>query len=766
MAATLIETTTANIGLVSATVANPFQQDDAWWEDEYAVTPTYKEKGKAVDLGSPEPETLTFDDLFNTLDDVEWKQFEPPAGLQWTEEAESEVVTKVVKDSVDRVKDRIIQEQEEEKQRGEEAAADLARKEAEEQKILEQEQERERARVSEEAKAAESQPLDHTHRGLSRAPPLPRSVSIRQPYVMSKRTLRKDIPAEIRALLSADPTGKPKSKRNRSIFSLVWKSNPSGKPETSAAGAARNDLHEAVNDAKIAMAVPAEPIQAECVSCLDDFDIQEMIKAPCHYYCEECFERLINTACENEQQWPPKCCLNQIPEDTITRIIRGSLLEKWRNRGWEWGLPVTERIYCSEPVCSIWCRPQSINRDQSVAVCDEGHRTCIYCRGADHGRETCPQDRELARTNELAEEEGWKRCYGCNAYVEHGEACQHMTCRCGAEFCYVCGARWRTCHCTMDQLAAVKSEADRRRQRRQELEAEQEAELQEILRQIEEFEREIALKGELLRQEQERVAEEQRQRELEERIRQEQARRQEVVVKFEGLREAFGRLHETQRSIIDDAHAREDQEAASEHTAKVESLKERHAGELAKLVAIAEEQIRTRQETSESEYAARLADEQQLEEQYASQLKLYWAGKPNGQKNLEASLKEFCLRMDRGFTTWRKWMDGELDTYKWLVREEQTIQAELMANAERRLHDANRAAATAQMQRRAGQLRWVDVVVEERAIMLREMEDAEIHGGEDIDAWFAEAVLTEESVAAATVTGTTTARTNDVGLAV
>ncbi|KXJ95767.1 hypothetical protein Micbo1qcDRAFT_157830, partial [Microdochium bolleyi] len=194
-----------------------------------------------------------------------------------------------------------------------------------------------------------------------------------------------------------------------------------------------------------------------------------MIKAPCHQYCEDCFERLISTACENEQQWPPKCCLNKIPDETITHIIRGALLEKWRNRGWEWGLPINERIYCSEPACSIWCRPHNIDRDQSIVRCDAGHRTCIYCRGADHGRETCPQDRELARTHELAEEEGWKQCYGCNAYVEHHEACQHMTCRCGAEFCYVCGARWRTCHCTMEQLATVKAEADRRREHRRQL---------------------------------------------------------------------------------------------------------------------------------------------------------------------------------------------------------------------------------------------------------------------------------------------------------
>lgn len=476
-----------------------------------------------------------------------------------------------------------------------------------------------------------------------------------------------------------------------------------------------------------------------------------MIRAPCHFYCVECFERLIATACENEQQWPAKCCLNKIPDDTITGVIRGETLEKWRNRGWEWGVPVSERIYCSEPACSVWCRPHEINRAQNVATCGSGHRTCLFCRGEEHGREACPQDRELARTNELAEEEGWKRCYGCNAFVEHREACQHMTCRCGAEFCYVCSARWRTCHCTMEQLAEVKAEADRRRVHREILEAEKEAELQEILQQIEEYEREIALKTELLRLEQERVAEERRQKELEERIQREQARRQEVVARFFALREMLEKVHETQRQMVADTQSEEDETHTTEHSVKLNTLKERHAESQAKLLVIVQDKIKVHEANFEAEYAARLADERGLEAEYASQLKLYWAGKPDGQCQLESALKAFQIKMDSGFKAWRKWMDSELETHSWQLHEEHTIQAELMGTTERRLREAQRVATTAHMQRRAGQLRWVDVVIKERDIMLREMENAEIHSGdENIDAWFAEAALTEESVAVAT----------------
>ncbi|KAH7035278.1 uncharacterized protein B0I36DRAFT_318018 [Microdochium trichocladiopsis] len=743
------------VSLVASVTANPFHHEDAWWEDEYGG-PMYEEKGKGVGLGTEEEDdSLTFDDLFNNLDDVEWKQYDPPVGLQWIAEADPDEVVRVIRDSVNRVRERIAQEQEEELRRVQEAAAELARLEIEQQQQVQQGQTVAADTVITTEQRAPTEPEDVC---MKRAAPLPRTSTHRQPYVMPKRSLRKDIPAEIRSILSPDTGAKPKSKRNRSIFSLLWKSHGPDRPETSAAGAARSLLYrtdDVVLDptlsARPEVKQKVEPVQVECVSCLDDFDSRDMIKAPCHHYCVDCFERLIGTACENEQQWPAKCCLNQIPDETITTVIRGELLEKWRNKGWEWGLPVSDRIYCSEANCSVWCRPHEINRAQNIATCRNRHRTCIICRGAEHGREACPQDRDLAQTNELAEEEGWKRCYGCNAFVEHREACQHMTCRCGAEFCYVCSARWRTCHCTMEQLAAVKAEADRRRMQREVREAEKEAELQEILRQIEEYEREIALKTELLRQEQERIAEERRQKELEQRIQREQARRQEVAIKFSGLREAFERLHDIQRSMVHDMHTQEDEQLTTDNAAKMEDLKERHAQERENLLATVEDKIKLQEAHVESEYAARLSDERQLEAQYTSQLKLYWAGKPNGQEQLESSLKDFQIKMDRGFKAWRKWMDTELATYSWQMREEQTIQSELMANAERRLHEANRATMTAYMQRRAGQLRWVDVVVKERAIMLREMEHAEIHnGGEDIDAWFAEATLSEESVAAAT----------------
>ncbi|KAH7326516.1 hypothetical protein B0I35DRAFT_475157 [Stachybotrys elegans] len=235
----------------------------------------------------------------------------------------------------------------------------------------------------------------------------------------------------------------------------------------------------------------------ECVSCLDDFPSRQTVRVPCHNYCYDCFGRLISAACQNEQQWPPRCCLNPIPFDTILRAAPKDVKMKFQARSQEWELPMSERVYCHQPSCGIWISPHGINIAMRVGRCDQNHLTCTLCRGESHGARDCPEDRDMVLTNELAEEEGWKRCFNCRALVEHRMACHHMTCRCGTQFCYVCGQKWKTCLCTLEQLHEMKAAAIARRRRRVDLALQEAAELQQILAEIEEFELREALAAEL-----------------------------------------------------------------------------------------------------------------------------------------------------------------------------------------------------------------------------------------------------------------------------
>jgi hypothetical protein len=44
-----------------------------------------------------------------------------------------------------------------------------------------------------------------------------------------------------------------------------------------------------------------------------------------------------------------------------------------------------------------------------------------------------------------------KQCPSCKFWVEKSEGCDHMTCRCSFEFCYICGGVYQQCECMEQQ---------------------------------------------------------------------------------------------------------------------------------------------------------------------------------------------------------------------------------------------------------------------------------------------------------------------------
>ncbi|KAI0596655.1 hypothetical protein F4775DRAFT_603464 [Biscogniauxia sp. FL1348] len=649
---------------------------------------------------------------------VDWTKYEPPDGLKDVSDVHSELVAKIIQDSISNVKARIIEEE---------------RRKAEAERLKQEEEEAQKDREKgEEAKASET-PIEAD--GPADAAVRPPSPD-RSPYsyAMTKKTLKTDPP----------PGAESTRPKKRSLMNIFRRLNHSGeKGETSAAGASRHKPHHG-SSASDDLDTHAGR-RKECVSCLEDFSAVLAIQAPCrHSYCPECFRRLVAAACDNEQQWPPKCCLSAIPSATVARHADAALRQRYRARACEWSVPAGERVYCSEAACGQWVRPQQVDRAAAVATCPAGHATCALCRGRAHaggGGAACPQDRDLARTQELADAEGWKRCPGCRAFVEHREACQHMTCRCGAEFCYVCGARWRTCGCTMEQLLALKRGADARRRDRRDRELLEEAEVQDALRLIEEYEREEALKAELRRRERERLAEERRRRELEERIRREGERRKAVEAKFRELREVFSYLHELQRLLVQRDHDREGEDARNRELAALEELQGRHKADREVLIVAANSRIRKREKRLEAEYEARVAEERRIREQYHAKLQMYWAQKKNGTEKMDEALEELRGKLDKSFGVWKKWMKDELEKYRYNVLEEQAIQEELMEAAERKLTETMHERQETFEKRKGAELRWVHAVIEERERMLADMEVDETENGEDIDAWFAEDAL-------------------------
>eukprot|EP00252_Welwitschia_mirabilis_P013579 TRINITY_DN2986_c0_g1_i1.p1 TRINITY_DN2986_c0_g1~~TRINITY_DN2986_c0_g1_i1.p1 ORF type:complete len:220 (-),score=28.76 TRINITY_DN2986_c0_g1_i1:183-842(-) len=93
--------------------------------------------------------------------------------------------------------------------------------------------------------------------------------------------------------------------------------------------------------------------------------------------------------------------------------------------------------------------------------CPECHRLfCAECAVPWHSSMTCEEYQSLpadernsddVTLHRLAQNRRWRRCQECRRMIELTQGCFHMTCWCGHEFCYACGAEYRnkqqTCQC-------------------------------------------------------------------------------------------------------------------------------------------------------------------------------------------------------------------------------------------------------------------------------------------------------------------------------
>ncbi|KAK6341851.1 hypothetical protein TWF730_001338 [Orbilia blumenaviensis] len=188
--------------------------------------------------------------------------------------------------------------------------------------------------------------------------------------------------------------------------------------------------------------------QRECISCTDMFPVTEIITLDCnHRYCESCLNMMVMTASQQESTMPPKCCSVKVRPNIIKRVLKTDEDKiKFSRKIIEYDTMVEKRLFCPKRKCGAFI-PYHPRKDQHhplVGTCQKcGTRACRICKGKAHKpTEDCPEDLGLNAVIGLSKDNGWKRCYRCRAMIELNYGCNHMTCRCGAEFCYICGNPW------------------------------------------------------------------------------------------------------------------------------------------------------------------------------------------------------------------------------------------------------------------------------------------------------------------------------------
>jgi hypothetical protein len=159
---------------------------------------------------------------------------------------------------------------------------------------------------------------------------------------------------------------------------------------------------------------------------------------------------LFRAATTDESLFPPRCCRISIPFSAVRQHLTNELLNLFIEKEKEFKTP--KRVYCANPSCSRFLGPLCdgwwFRSTLSCTAPGCSTRTCNMCRSKVTGYgHSCKVDDKDQDVIALSRASGWSRCPGCDQLIELSVGCYHMTCRCKTEFCYLCRARWKTCHC-------------------------------------------------------------------------------------------------------------------------------------------------------------------------------------------------------------------------------------------------------------------------------------------------------------------------------
>ncbi|KAL5537129.1 hypothetical protein ACEPAF_952 [Sanghuangporus sanghuang] len=184
--------------------------------------------------------------------------------------------------------------------------------------------------------------------------------------------------------------------------------------------------------------IEGEPVRLECGSRYD----------------MDCLKRMFEANVDDEYRFPPRCCGQVIPltvvEDQISKQTRDLYKAKIDEYSTPW------RLYCSNAQCARFLGSRQRKAvSKTCRACKI--ETCALCTAPAHSSgQKCKIDKDLRKALKLGQHYGWQRCPRCRQLVERNDGCYHMSCRCGAQFCYLCAGNWGHCKCWQRKRAFVK----------------------------------------------------------------------------------------------------------------------------------------------------------------------------------------------------------------------------------------------------------------------------------------------------------------------
>ncbi|KAF2498709.1 hypothetical protein BU16DRAFT_536713 [Lophium mytilinum] len=274
--------------------------------------------------------------------------------------------------------------------------------------------------------------LDLAHRLISSENPARRSIAetiydivqTRENHTLTRR------PGEVTVEQRPD-TGKPPPSIRSKLTAAMGNSGIDPTPEERKTGG--EALRLSTNSGK----APATHI--ECVACGYEKPAFDVVQLACrpepHVYCRECLEKMFENAMEDKTSFPPTCCRVPIPMEVCHHFFSIAFVERFKKKTIEVGTP--NRTYCANLSCGQFIPPKYYEGHLARCPACRGE-TCRMCKA--HGHQgLCPDDPSTKGLMDVAAANNWQTCPSCKTMVERTSGCNHIRCRCGADFCYQCG---------------------------------------------------------------------------------------------------------------------------------------------------------------------------------------------------------------------------------------------------------------------------------------------------------------------------------------
>ncbi|KAL9227973.1 hypothetical protein vseg_003602 [Gypsophila vaccaria] len=211
-----------------------------------------------------------------------------------------------------------------------------------------------------------------------------------------------------------------------------------------------------------------------CSVCCDDKPASMMLILRCsHKFCSHCLTTYADDKLE-ARQVPFRClqpkCSYFISNSECKLFLPYNSYENLEKSIAESNVLKSEKMHCPHQNCLALFDPreclsvQASSSDESSDSCVEcpvcQRSICVSCGGPWHNSLSCGEfqdlplderDASVLTLHHLAQDRRWRRCQQCHIMNELTQGCYHMTCWCGHEFCYACGAEYangqQTCQC-------------------------------------------------------------------------------------------------------------------------------------------------------------------------------------------------------------------------------------------------------------------------------------------------------------------------------